>query len=361
MLVCRQDSNVQAAVPALCQAGYAVQTTESPFEAVAAHARDPFRAIVVDVSLLGDGGSSMFEVLRESGKEVYILAVLPPGYRDQVVKYLRSGVDSYAIEPMYIDELVTLVGNAFTRSSPVCTERLREDKLRSLGQFARGVAHSVNNPLTTLSGWLQIMLSDVPTDDPRRNTLMVMNQETDRIAGVVRDLLAFAGHPSPNRSAIDINRLLDRLLMDLEQGGKFRTVLFTRHLTPGIGTVCADEQQLSEACGTILRFCASRSGAGDEIGVATYPADGQVYIEMAHSGDALDPDLIEHLFDPFSTELSEEALYGVDNGNGLSELALPVSYGIINGLGGSLSITTDQPRGSSFIIKLPVSSDAHTK
>ncbi len=360
LVVCRKDSNVQVAVPALTDSGLAVDSTESIYKAVALHTRAPYRMIVIETAGINCNDCSVFDVLREESLDVYILAIIPAGHRDAVVNILKAGVDSYALEPVHIEELVALVINAIARKPAAVENTAREDKLRSLGRFARGIAHSVNNPLTTLSGWLQIMLSDMAANDPRRNTLMVMNQETERIAAVVRDLLAFAGYPSPNRSEVNINHLLGKVVMELENAGEFRTVLFTKHFTPGLGTVLADQEQLADACSTIIRFSAGRSAAGDGVDIATYPANGSIHIEVAHSGEPLHKETVEHLFDPFSARFDDDGLSGLD-AEGLSELALPVSYGIIRGLGGALNITTDDPQGSSFIITLPASTKAEFK
>jgi len=340
LVVCRKDSNVQVAVPALKESGLTVDATESVYKAVALHAREPYRLIVIETAGIDGNDSSVFEVLREESLDVYILAIIPANRRDAVVDILKAGVDTYALEPVYVQELVALVTNAITRKPAAVEKSARDDKLRSLGRFARGIAHSVNNPLTTLSGWLQIMLSDMAANDPRRNTLIVMNQETERVAAVVRDLLAFAGYPSPNRSEVNL--------------------MFTKHLTPGLGTVHADREQLAEACSTIIRFSAGRSATGDGVDIATYPANGSIHIEVAHSGDPLNKETVEHLFDPFSALFDDDGLSGLDAG-GLSELAMPVSYGIIRGLGGTLNITTDDAKGSSFVISLPASTSGISK
>jgi len=360
LVVCRKDSNVQVAVPALKESGLTVDATESVYKAVALHAREPYRLIVIETAGIDGNDSSVFEVLREESLDVYILAIIPANRRDAVVDILKAGVDTYALEPVYVQELVALVTNAITRKPAAVEKSARDDKLRSLGRFARGIAHSVNNPLTTLSGWLQIMLSDMAANDPRRNTLIVMNQETERVAAVVRDLLAFAGYPSPNRSEVNLNHLIDKIVMELENSAEFRTVLFTKHLTPGLGTVHADREQLAEACSTIIRFSAGRSATGDGVDIATYPANGSIHIEVAHSGDPLNKETVEHLFDPFSALFDDDGLSGLDAG-GLSELAMPVSYGIIRGLGGTLNITTDDAKGSSFVISLPASTSGISK
>ena len=352
LVVCRKGSQAEAVVPALREAGFDIEAVDSPFKAVAVHSREPFPAIILDAARLEADEASVFEVLRDGLPNVYILAIVPPNQRDKAVGFLKAGVDQYVMEPLYLEEVTTLLESAFARGQSTDREVSRQEKLRALGQFARGVAHAVNNPLTTLSGWLQLMLADTKQDDPRRKTLLVMSQETDRIAHVVRDLLAFAGHPSPNRTPVDINRLLDRVVMAVEQDGKHRTVLFTRHFTPGLGMVLADEEQLAEAYTTLICFCATRSGAGEDVDIATYPVDDTIHVEISDSGDPLEAEAIERLFDPFASEAVDN--WGASEGD-LSGLALPVCYGVIRGLGGALNITTEEQRGSSFIIKLPVS------
>ena len=359
LIVAPNGTQTAAAVPSLRETGCNVHVADSPFRAISLHAQELFPVIVIDISRLDPDDNSIFEVFRESNPDVYILAIVPAGQRDKAISFLKAGIDAYTLEPIYVEEVVTLVRNAFERCHIPDPAAAREDKFKALGHLARGVAHAVNNPLTTLSGWLQIMLSDTGPDDPRCNTLAVMNQEADRIAKVVRNLLAFAGHPSPNCKEIDVNAMLDRLIMGLEQNSRHRTVVFSRHFTPGLGKVFADEDQLTQACSTIACFCAQRSGPGEGVDVATYPFEDQVRIEIADSGEPLARDEVDRLFDPFESYTKSDAGEWDSDSTDPSGLALPVCYGIIHGLGGALNITTGELQGTSFIIKLPVASKAN--
>ena len=348
LFICPKDSPLESVFSALQSKGCDVRLAHSPYRALLTHRSRPVEVIVIDGRFLAVD-DDFLSVVREIRSDVFVLGCFSGEHRVRVAGALATGLDAFVTEPFYPAELLALIDNALRRHNDyIRRDQQLADKLDALGEFAKGVAHEVNNPLTTISGWLQIFLSDTDRADPRYGNFSMLLKECERIQQVVRDLLDFAGQTSSNRAPVDVNRLLEDLL-----AGVGRTadsgVHVIKSLADRLPAVMADERLLREACRLLITNATEVTNGSGRIEVTTRPADdGCVEIVIADNGAGISEETLPHVFDPF---------YAL-NHDDVSGLGLSVCYGIVRGLGGRISVHSQAGKGSTFNVILPVLGNA---
>ena len=341
LLVCEPNSPLHQAAEELKAEGFRVRHARSTYRAIVEQTNAPAEIILVDTTPLLERDMEVFEVLRSLGPSPFVLASFPPSARQKARLALERGADAYVLEPFDAREVTVLLRRSLERRAAPTREKPISDHLASLARFAAGVAHEINNPLTTVSGWVQLTLSDMDPNDPARRTFETMQEEIDRIAGIVRNLLCFAGQPPLEEEPVDLNELLDELLTALAPEG----VHVASYLHEDLPLILANRPQIRQACELLLRYALKALEGRGELIVATRPVNDQdqVVVEIAHDGLGLPPDHLSHIFDPF-----------FEDGDGGGGLGLSAAYGIIQGHGGAIEVTSQEGEGTRFAIRLPL-------
>jgi len=347
LLVSGEESQLASAGPSLKDAGFEAWHCHSLYSALLAQRSDPRPIVVVDANRIEAKDQEFFSIVREISPDVYVLAVLSGRQHEKMPTLLEMGVDACLSEPYFPAELISILTKEVARSERyIRREDQLEDQLRGLARFANGVAHQVNNPLSVISGWLQVLISDTPVEDPLHNTYVLLQKEAERIEKTVRDLLAFSGQAAPNRALVDVNALLDEILttMDSHENNGKSTV--AKHFAAELPPVLANKSQLKEACRHLVSHARRSTPAGKQVRIKTDSQRGEkIEIRVHDSGPALTRSVQERLFDPF---------HAIDQSDPSDSVGLCVSYGIVRGLGGHLVVQSKEGKGNTFVMTLPV-------
>jgi signal transduction histidine kinase len=227
------------------------------------------------------------------------------------------------------------------------SELVHAEKLSAVGELASGVAHEINNPLTTILGQAQLLLgrSDVPT--PVRERVEMMADEASRAARIVQNLLMFARHYPPERRPCAISDQVERVLTlkryQLDRD-KVRVVTEFAPCPP----VWADENKIQQVLLNLVQNAHQaliRRDDGERVlTIRVRPRGPRVVIEVIDNGPGIPIEALPRIFDPFFTTKPP----GEGSGLGLS-----VSYGIIGQHGGRLYAENRPQGGAAFVIELP--------
>jgi signal transduction histidine kinase len=340
LICCEPNSGLESIAPQLQTQGYALVRAPSIFRAVAAHSTDPADVVIIDANHLSEKDHEVFDILRESLPGVKLFATISISRRDKTPALLRSGVERCFLEPFYADEMLGAIERTLKPEASPQAAAGQADKLAALGRFARGVAHEINNPLATLSGWVQILVSEAEDDDPRHTTFEVMQQEVDRVGKVVQDLLAFSGQPSPQRDQVDINAII----RGLARGVEGDPVEYATDLDGKLPKVYANPGQLRQALSLIIAFIRTQIRGAGRLQVITQADRTQgAVILLRSTATAVSDEQLNNMFDPFYSNNGDASEGG---------LGLAISYGIIKGLGGT--VRADNEAGElTFTLTVP--------
>jgi signal transduction histidine kinase len=225
------------------------------------------------------------------------------------------------------------------------SELIYRERMVGLGQIAAGVAHEVNNPLTTVSGWLQILLSETGEDEKRRAALQLMNEEVGRIAGIVHHLLTFGRRTPAEQQLLRVNRLLAEVLALVEYQMRNENIRVMRELDGNLPLVMGDPNQLKQVFLNIIVNARQAMPEGGTLGLMTrLTEDGSVEVVLSDTGCGISPEVEGKIFDPFYTTKGQE---------GGSGIGLFLCRNIVKEHGGSLTVSSRPDEGATFIITLP--------
>jgi len=229
---------------------------------------------------------------------------------------------------------------------------IRSARLAAVGEMAAGVAHELNNPLTTVGGFVELVINELPVDSPHRSDLELVLREAQRAHGVVRRLLDFSRPVDEHRSQVDINELINDVLGLIHHLLHTGGIELVTNLIVNLPWISADPGQIKQVLLNLFHNAIQSMPNGGLLTVDTVikQRDGRDWIGIAvrDTGEGISPANLERIFEPFFTTRPP----GKGTGLGLS-----VSYGIITEHGGIIDVESRVGKGSCFTIYLPVESE----
>ncbi|NUQ93273.1 MAG: PAS domain S-box protein, partial [Gemmatimonadaceae bacterium] len=244
-----------------------------------------------------------------------------------------------------------IIGRDVTAERDMRARLVESERLAAVGELVAGVAHEVNNPLSSISAFAQLLLRDQTLQPPHRDSIQVIRAETARASQVVKDLLAFARRSEHRREPFDLNELVERTMrLRAFQLDEARVAL-RLELAPDLPPVIGDARQLQQV---VLNLVANAVQAMAPLGsgtlrIATGLLPGMVTLEVTDTGPGIPAAARAHVFEPFFTTKDE----GQGTGLGLS-----VSYGIVTAHGGSIGVADTSERGTRMVVSLPAAPEA---
>lgn len=228
-------------------------------------------------------------------------------------------------------------------------EQLRHtEKMVALGELVAGVAHEINNPLTGISAFAQLLLEESLGED-QRESVQLIKQESDRAKAVIRDLLIFARKAEPKIGPVDINDLLDQTLRLRAYPLRNSGVKVVLETDPTVPDVSGDVQKLQQVLLNLIGNAEhAMSDATDRIlTLRTTTKGDDVVVTVSDTGRGMPPEVRRRIFEPFFTTKPA----GIGTGLGLS-----VSYGIVQAHGGRIEVHSEAGVGTTVTLTLPIQS-----
>lgn len=231
---------------------------------------------------------------------------------------------------------------------------MQAEKLSSIGVLAAGVAHEINNPLSSVAGYAEALLRRFTdeqslVEDPRLDVfpqyLQVIIRESYRCKGIIDCLLSFSRKSDGSVSKVNINDILNEVLELVRYKSHYDKIEIQTDLQSDIPDVIADPTGLRQVCMNLLiNAHQSINGAGLVEITTRMTQQSMVMFQIKDSGCGISKDAIDQIWDPFFTTKN------VGQGTGLG---LAITYNIIKRLGGDISVESQVGKGSKFTVRMP--------
>src|SRR5437764_10010259 len=236
------------------------------------------------------------------------------------------------------DQSVVVLVEDVTDQQAMESHLIQSEKLAAVGQLVSGVAHELNNPLTSIAGLSEFLLEQKELGAKDRGHLRVIHEQADRAGRIVRNLLTFARKGSGEQLPVDLNDVIRRTLSLTSYDMKLNDITVTRELSGVLPEVMGDRHGLQQVVLNLITNAAQAVAENPrerarEITVSTW-FDGHVHLRVADTGPGIPEDVLPSVFTPFFTTKEP----GKGTGLGLS-----ITYSIVESHGGHITIEPPPP------------------
>lgn len=224
-------------------------------------------------------------------------------------------------------------------------------RLASVGELASGVAHEINNPLTGVIGYAHLLLARKDISRDVRRDLEIINEGSQRVAGIVKKLLAFARQTKPEQRYVNINELIRNTLDLRAYELAASNIKVTLQLIRDMPMTIADPGQLQQVFLNLIINAETEmkiARDGGRITIKTDRINNTIRITFKDTGPGIARENLETIFDPFFTTRE------VGQGTGLG---LSVCHGIVTEHNGKIWAESEPGKGATFIIELPLTTE----
>lgn len=224
---------------------------------------------------------------------------------------------------------------------------VQREKLSAIGEFVAGVTHELNNPLTAVLGFSEL-LQQTSVDDRQKRFIERIAHSARRCQKIVQSLLSFARQQQPERKPTSLNELVEAVMEIMAYEMRTSNIEVISDLDSNSPVILADGHQIQQVFLNVVnnarQAMEANHGAG-ELRICSETMGGRVRVTFSDNGPGISPENLKKIFDPFFT--TKEA--GKGTGLGLS-----LCYGIIQEHGGTITARSKLGQGATFVVELPI-------
>ena len=309
-------------------------------------------------------GSALDEVASGRGETTKELHLRKKDETEIVVLDRKVAVRDSDGKVIYFDgiiEDITERKQADEREKQLQQELYLSSRLASIGELAAGVAHEINNPLTSIVGFSQRLLRKSTDEEVSRNfeimlrDLEIIHNEAQRAAKVVENLVTFARHRQPRKQYSDVNDILQSALELRAYELRTSNIEVVTNLASSLPKIMVDFHQIQEVFLNIVlnaEQVMTEACGGGKLTIKTRQIKDCVRISFSDDGPGIPVEYLDKVFDPFFTTRGERGGTG---------LGLSACHGIVTGHGGRIYARSEPGKGATFFVELPIPTEMIAK
>ncbi|MFA5308516.1 MAG: ATP-binding protein [Dehalococcoidales bacterium] len=244
-------------------------------------------------------------------------------------------------------EEIVGVARDVTERKKIEEQLIMHDRLASIGQLTSGLAHEINNPLTSIISLSSLLLQRKYAPETRQD-IQIINDEGQRIAAIIKNLLAFSRQQPQEKRPTDINDCIRKVLEMHVYEQKVNNIQVNVNFDPALPQIIGNGSQLEQVFFHIVmnaEFFMREAHRRGTLNITTEKAGNSIRALFTDDGPGISQENMSQLFTPFFT--TKEAGKGAG-------LGLSICLGIVNEHGGKLYADSEPEKGTTFVIELPV-------
>lgn len=373
ILIIESDQEVKRNIETVLKCeGHKVDSTQTGPEGIKRLEANRYDICLIEAEGPVDLNFDLIDDVRAVAPETRLIVITDPFVISAFIKATNGRPLSFIVDQNDPDHVKTVVKQTIDASereqrSRQAIEALREDvrkekqqieqqlihtdRLSTMGELFSSLAHELNNPLTVVSGFAEVMLREPPGNIDREslNTIFV---EAMRCRRLVNSMLSFIRRSEPKCEIIDVNKLIDEILELIGRPLTLDNISVIKYYDSEIPPIHADTFQFQQIFLNIIRNAhhAMASSPGTrELTIVTESLQGEIVIYFSNTGPTIPEEMLERIFEPFFTTKRE----GMGTGLGLS-----LSRQLVSQYGGSITASSPDDGGVRFTLRCPA---AHTR
>jgi two-component system NtrC family sensor kinase len=238
-----------------------------------------------------------------------------------------------------------------TEEKALRAQLLQTEKLAAIGQLVSGVAHELNNPLTSVMGYSQLLLA-ADLEPEVKEDLKTIHREAQRSAKIIENLLTFARRERALKGKTDVNQILRDTVALRSYQLKVDNIELIDELDEHLPATMAAPHQLQQVFLNLMNNAHQALTESEEprcLVVRSERDEGKILVKIVDNGPGIPEEYLSKIFDPFFTTKE------VGQGTGLG---LSIAFGIVQEHGGTIHVESKPGEGTSFTVELPIVSDS---
>ncbi len=226
---------------------------------------------------------------------------------------------------------------------------LQSEKLAAMGRLTSQIAHELNNPIFGIMNTLELLKTEIPPESKRRRILELSLSEIQRLSEMLRNMLSFSKPEEEARKQVNLNELVEGILLMMERQMRESNIKVETDFDQGVPSVMASTNQMRQVMLNMFKNAKEAMPNGGTLTVRTLKEDQKVFVHIQDTGVGIPEEIRNKIFEAFFT--TKQKVKGVG-------LGLSVCYGIIKDHGGEIKVESEEGKGTTFIISLPIESQS---
>jgi len=322
--------------------------------------REDIDVIILDLKMPKINGIETLKKIREIDKDVPVIILTGYGDVDAAKKAIHYGTMEFLSKPFNVEDIIKIVNIAIkTRKAKLRSEKLQEElkelnehlkerisnmeNLATVGQISAEIMHEINNLLTVIHGYTQLLAQQINPDNSSKNYVNTINEEIKRCKEIAKNILELSRNKQ-TMEKININELIRKIVDFLKISKISKNIQFTLNLQEGIPLIDANSNHIHQAILNILLNGteAVKKNQKGIIEIKTEKDENNIIIKIKDNGPGMPEEEINKILNPFYTSK--------EKGTGLG---LYITYKLVKKYNGEIKIESKAGEGTEFTLTFP--------